>query len=602
MTAPPASVARWVDEVTQWCAPAAVRWCDGSPEERADLCRLLVERGTLIPLARPDSFLARSHPGDVARVEARTVICSATAQDAGPTNRWADPDLTRADLRARFRGSMAGRTLYVLPFAMGPIGAAATRYGVQLTDSPYVALSMAVMTRLGTAALDRLHHDPFVPCWHSLGAPLAPGQADVPWPCDPERTCIAHFPDQPAIWSYGSGYGGNALLGKKCLALRIGSVLAQREGWMAEHMLLLALTSPEGRTWHLAGAFPSACGKTNLAMLAPTLPGWTVRCIGDDIAWLRIGADGRLRAINPEAGFFGVAPWTSLASNPHGMATIAHGAIFTNTALTADRDVWWEGMTAQPPAGLTDWQGRAWTPGTPGVGPAAHPNARYTVPVTNCPILDPAWHDGEGVPIDAILFGGRRMGTIPLVNEALSWEHGVFLGSTCASETTAAAEGATGVVRHDPFAMLPFCGYHMGDYFAHWLEMGARLDAAKRPRVYYVNWFRKGSDGRWLWPGFGDNARVLAWIAGRLAGSTSARRTAVGNLPAVDGSDAIDTSGLSLAPGAMAQLTAVDVAGWTREIASVRAFYATLGNRLPAALARELDQLQSRLAATAKAG
>jgi phosphoenolpyruvate carboxykinase (GTP) len=595
---PPTSHARllrWVAEVVALCQPRAVQWCDGSEEEYRALTALMVANGTLIALdqaRRPHSFLARTHPSDVARVEERTFICSARKEDAGPTNNWAEPQAMKETMRALFSGAMAGRTLYVVPFCMAPLGSVVAKIGVELTDSPYVAASMRLMTRMGAAALDALGEDgAFVPCLHSVGAPLQPGQADSSWPCqaDPARKYIVHFPDDPSIWSYGSGYGGNALLGKKCLALRIASRLARDEGWMAEHMLILHLTSPAGQDYYLTAAFPSACGKTNLAMLEPALPGWTVRCLGDDIAWLHIGADGRLRAVNPEAGFFGVLPGTSPRSNPAAITTIARDTIFTNVALTAEGDVWWEGLSDSPPPGLTDWQGRPWSAalGTP----AAHPNARFTVAAARCPVIDGRWDDPEGVPISAILFGGRRPGVIPLVNQAFSWEHGVFLGATTGSETTAATLGTTGVLRRDPFAMLPFCGYHMGDYLRHWLEIGERL-GAKAPKIFFVNWFRKGADGRYLWPGFGDNMRVLKWITDCVDGRPVSQPTAIGLLP---NPGSLDVAGLGLSAAALHELFDVDVAGWKREVTLIAEYFRGLGERLPPRLASMDDELRLRL-------
>ncbi len=585
----------WVDDTVALCTPARVHWCDGSEAEYRQLCDLLVSQGTFqaVP-ARPGSFVCRTHPSDVARIEDRTFICTTDPDDAGPTNRWADPVAMKATLRQRFAGAMAGRTLYVVPFCMGPIGSPLARLGVEITDSPYVAVSMRIMTRMGAAALAALGSDgTFVPCLHSVGAPLGPGRPDVPWPCATELSdkFIVHFPEDPSIWSYGSGYGGNALLGKKCFALRIASHLARDEGWMAEHMLILALTPPAGAasrstTRYFAAAFPSACGKTNLAMLRPTLPGWTVRCIGDDIAWMRQGADGALHAINPEAGFFGVAPGTSEESNPNAMATIRRNTIFTNVATTPDGDVWWEGMTADPPAQLTDWQGRDWKPGAG--RPAAHPNARFTAPLDQCPVIDPRFADPAGVPISAIVFGGRRPRTIPLVNEARSWAHGIFLGATAGSETTAATIGTAGVLRRDPFAMLPFCGYHMGDYFAHWLEMGRRL-GAQAPRIFFVNWFRKDASGAYLWPGFGENIRVLKWMCDRLDGRDVAEDTAVGHLPRPG---SIDTSGLDIDPAVMAELCAVDAEGWLREITLIAESFSALEPRVPKSLRSLLSELK----------
>lgn len=585
----------WVEQIAALTKPARVHWCDGSEAEKAEIVADLIDKGTLKALdqdKRPGSYYAASDPKDVARVESRTFICSAEEIDAGPTNNWADPVEMRTRLDGLFDGCMAGRTMYVVPFSMGPLGSELSALGVEITDSGYVAVSMGIMTRMGAAALEALGDDGvFVPAVHTLGAPLAEGQADVAWPCNAEKW-IVHFPETREIWSYGSGYGGNALLGKKCYALRIASIMARDEGWLAEHMLILKLTDPKGRSKYMAAAFPSACGKTNLAMLQPTLPGWKAETIGDDIAWMRFGDDGRLYAVNPEAGFFGVAPGTSRNTNQNALATLATNTVFTNTALTADGDVWWEGLTKTAPDGMTNWKGVAHDPASG--EPAAHPNARFAAPASQCPTIAPEWEDPKGVPIDAVLFGGRRASAVPLVTEAFDWEHGVFMGSTVASEGTAAAENAIGELRRDPFAMLPFCGYNMGDYFAHWLSLGAKADPAKLPGIYFVNWFRKDEDGKFVWPGFGDNARVLKWIAERLDGEAEAVDTPVGRVPAAG---ALDVDGLSLSEADLTTLLEVDAEVWTEEAGLIPPFYVRFGDRLPKALWAQHAALTERLAA-----
>jgi phosphoenolpyruvate carboxykinase (GTP) len=582
---------QWIQEIALLCKPKEIVLCDGSPEEFRRVADKMVSTGTLTPLnpeKRPRSFWCHTHPDDVARVEENTFICSASRDDAGPTNNWCEPAQMRERLRGLFNGCMQGRTMYVIPYCMGPLTSLYARFGVEITDSPYVVLSMHLMARVGAPALRQAGQGPFIPGVHSVGVPLKEGEADRPWPCNPENRWIVHFPESREIWSFGSGYGGNALLGKKCFALRIASVLGREEGWLAEHMLILGITNPAGEKKYIAAAFPSSCGKTNLAMLTPSIPGWKIETVGDDIAWIHRGADGRLYAINPEAGFFGVAPGTSMRTNPNALRSLQHDALFTNVALTQDRDVWWEGLTPTPPKGLTSWLGAPYDAGAR--SPAAHPNARFTVRAKQCPTYDPEAENPKGVPLSAILFGGRRNGTIPLVAEAFSWAHGVFFGAAVSSETTAAAKGEVGKVRHDPFAMLPFCGYHMGDYFSHWLQMG-QFAPDKLPRVYMVNWFRRDAQGRYLWPGYGDNVRVLKWVFERADQTAPAVETPIGFMP-----QHLDLEGLSLTPTDYTGLFHVDRADWEKEIVELREYFQRFQPRLPKALLQELDALETRLA------
>ena len=583
----------WISDMAAMCQPESIYWCNGSDEEFSQFAELLVKNGTFVKLnekLRPNSYCAMSDPSDVARVEDRTFICTKNKRDAGPTNNWENPDLMKQKLTGLFNGSMKGRTMYVIPFSMGPLGSKISHIGVQLTDSPYVVCSMKIMTRIGDKVLNILGEGDFVPCLHSVGTPLSNGAKDVPWPCNKENKFIVHFPEEKTIWSFGSGYGGNALLGKKCFALRIASYMARTQGWLAEHMLIVGITNPKGVKKYIAAAFPSACGKTNLAMLTSSIPGWKAETVGDDIAWMKFGEDGRLYAINPEAGFFGEAPGTSTQTNHNAMETMAKNSIFTNVALTPEGDVWWEGMTKEKPKKLTSWLKKEWTPESS--EPAAHPNSRYTIPASQCPTMDPAWEDPKGVPISAILFGGRRENIVPLVYEAFNWQHGTFVGSVVSSEITAAATGNFGKVRHDPFAMLPFCGYNMGDYFKHWLEIGKAADPKKLPKIFHVNWFRKDVNGKFLWPGYGENIRVIKWIFDQCDETPNSLKSPIGLLPQ---KDAIDISGLNISEETMNELFKIDIANWKKEVENIREFYKTFGDDLPTELMNELNALEKRL-------